>query len=598
MAENINTLRKKVEKLFNQGKFDKIIESLTDSLLEEKKDAKLYAWRARANHRLDNDVAETMRFAEKAICADPNYFMGYFARACAWDSKKEYDKAIDDYTKAIELNPDSADAYYNRGLAWQNKKENEKAIADYEKAIINYNKAIEINPKDAELYIWRGNALYYYEDYDRAIEDYTNAIECDKNLADAYYNRGLAWFANKKYNKAIADFTKAIKLKPDYKDYYYINRGLAWKAQQKYKDAIDDFTKAININQYFANAYYNRGLAKKEENIDLEGSKQDFEKYLELEIEENEIWTTYARYYIKDIEVMIKDPGLRSIRQSVDNIKEKLLVKGEYITHYTCLSALNSLIFNNSKFRISEGNFMNDPSEGKEFFKFLRDNPFNPYKIGAFAKSFSPKPFIGSFVTKDKYNDLNMWRFYGKEKGEEANGCSITLNRQKFIDHIKDSLSNEKNKEARLDDESDINFYQVVYVIHNGSTKFYIPNSDNREELERLMEELKVNVNSYNGTNKTFLEKYLNSIAFLFKSDSYKNENEVRLVVEGKEFEKKYNMSVSPPRVYIELVTIKDIVSQIILGPKVDKGIEWIAAFHYLYKKDAPNIKISQLPYK
>jgi hypothetical protein len=192
-----------------------------------------------------------------------------------------------------------------------------------------------------------------------------------------------------------------------------------------------------------------------------------------------------------------------------------------------------------------------------------------------------------------------MWRFYGKEKGEEAKGCSITLRLEEFIENIENTLSNEKDKEARLDNESDIKFYRVVYVIHNGATKFNIPNSNKSKKLESLMIELKKKVEPYKeGDNRTSLEKYLNSIAFLFKNDAYKNEDEVRLVMNGIEFTKKYNMGVSSPKVYIDLVSIKDIVSQIILGPKVDKGSEWIAAFQYLYEKRAPEIKFSHLPYK
>jgi hypothetical protein len=84
----------------------------------------------------------------------------------------------------------------------------------------------------------------------------------------------------------------------------------------------------------------------------------------------------------------------------------------------------------------------------------------------------------------------------------------------------------------------------------------------------------------------------------LFKNEAYKNENEVRLIVKGIEFEKKYNMDIYPPRVYIEMVSIKDMVSQITLGPKVDKINEWASVFHYSYEMDAPEIIISHLPFK
>ena len=117
-------------------------------------------------------------------------------------------------------------------------------------------------------------------------------------------------------------------------------------------------------------------------------------------------------------------------------------------------------------------------------------------------------------------------------------------------------------------------------------------------ELKKLMTELKAKVDSYKVTDNTFLEKYLNNIAFLFKSDAYKNENEVRLVVKGIEFEKKYKLDVTPPLVYIELVSIKARVKQITLGPKVDDVNEWASVFHYRYEEDAPTIMISHLPYK
>jgi len=599
MEENTNTLRKKAEELYKQSKFEEITAFLTDEVLEKQKDAELYGWRARANHRLDNDVAVTMLFAEKAIDADPNYFMGYFARACAWDIKTENDKAIEDYTKAIELNPDFADACFNRGVAWQNKKENDRANADFNKAIVNYNKDIEIDPDYADAYNNRGYIWYNEPNYDKAIEDYTKAIELNPEFADAYYNRGLAWVAikEKEYDKAIEDYTKAIELKPDYADAYYNDRGLAWKAKGKYKEAINDYTDAIKIKPDFANAYYNMGLARKEYNDDPEKIKQDFEKYLELAIDENEIWAKYAKDYIEGLK-RVNDKELSVIADLVSKIRDILHIDEDCIIHYTSLSVLKSLILDSSKFRLSEGNFINDTSEGKEFLNFLYDNTSTSSKDGSSVESFSPKPFIGSFVAKNKYDDLNMWRFYGKEKGVEAKGCAITLLMQNFIDEIKNSLSNEKNKEARLEDENDINFYQVVYVAHDGDTKFYIQNPAKSTELERLMEELKENVNSYKGDNKIFLEEYLNNIAFLFKSDAYRNENEVRIVVKGIEFEKGYNMDVSSPRVYIELVSIKDIVSQITLGPKVDKVSEWIAAFHYRYKEKTPKIVISDLPYK
>lgn len=466
----------------------------------------------------------------------------------------------------------------------------------------NYEEIIELFPdevinkegdKATELYIWRGNVRYEQKDYDSAIADYSKAININHNYALAFYNRAFALIGKEEYNKAIEDYDMVIKLEPDYIANAFVVRGSILRAMKEYDQAIEYYNKAINIDPDYANAYYNRGIAKKEYNKDLAGSKHDFEKFIELTENKNDKWVKFANHYIEEIDEL-NDKELSVIVDIISKIKDILLVNEDCITHYTSLSILKSLILDSSKFRLSEGNFMNDPSEGKEFFHFLEYNPYTTCKDGFRSENFSQKPFIGSFVTKDKHNDLNMWRFYGKEGGVEAKGCAVTLCVDEFIKDINNSLP--KGEEDFLKYESDIHFYRVVYL-ETGTTKFYIPNLDNSDKLRELMVELKDKVVSYK-KDRTSLEKYLNSIAFLFKSDAYKNENEVRLVVKGLEFEKKYNIDVTPPRVYIELESIKKTVDQITLGPKVDKAREWAAVFHYSYEVNAPEIIISHLPYQ
>ena len=54
----------------------------------------------------------------------------YYQRGLAHAKNGELERAIEDYTKAIELNPNYADAYYNRGGAWLRLGEPEKAKSD------------------------------------------------------------------------------------------------------------------------------------------------------------------------------------------------------------------------------------------------------------------------------------------------------------------------------------------------------------------------------------------------------------------------------------------------------------------------------------
>jgi tetratricopeptide (TPR) repeat protein len=63
----------------------------------------------------------------------------YNNRGNAYSVKGEFDQAISDYTKAIELNPKLDFAYSNRGNAYKDKGQFDEAITDYSRAIELYN---------------------------------------------------------------------------------------------------------------------------------------------------------------------------------------------------------------------------------------------------------------------------------------------------------------------------------------------------------------------------------------------------------------------------------------------------------------------------
>ena len=82
----------------------------------------------------------------------------------------------------------------------------------YDKAIEEFNKAIEINPNDANAYNNRGFAYGMIGNLDQAIEDYNKAIEINPKLAEAYHDRGVAYFGKKEYDKAWQDVHMAESL--------------------------------------------------------------------------------------------------------------------------------------------------------------------------------------------------------------------------------------------------------------------------------------------------------------------------------------------------------------------------------------------------
>jgi tetratricopeptide (TPR) repeat protein len=159
--------------------------------------------------------------------------------------------------------------YNNQGVAYGGLKQ-------YEKAIEDFSKAIDLNPKYADAYNNRGNAYREIKQHEKAIEDYNKAIEHNPNLAVAYNNRGLAYRKIKQYERAIEDHDKAIELNPKYA-VAYNNRGNAYREIKQHEKAIEDYSKAIELNPKYADAYANRGITQLQTNEELDKAIEDFE---------------------------------------------------------------------------------------------------------------------------------------------------------------------------------------------------------------------------------------------------------------------------------------------------------------------------------
>jgi tetratricopeptide (TPR) repeat protein len=191
---------------------------------------------------------------DQAINLDPTDVTSYFLRAVLYsaDARKDYDHAIADLSRVIELDPGFIAAYEVRGGMYDDKK-------DYDRAIVDYDQTLKLDPKNALVYNGRGWAYHNKRDYDRAIADYDQAIRLNPNFAMAYNNRCLDYNNKKNYDRAITDCDQAIQLNPKLATAYN-NRGRAYDDKKGYDRAIVDYDQAIRLDPNYAIAYSNRGV--------------------------------------------------------------------------------------------------------------------------------------------------------------------------------------------------------------------------------------------------------------------------------------------------------------------------------------------------
>lgn len=112
-------------------------------------------------------------------------------------------EAYNKFTEALIVNPKSEIALLNKAqlLYW---------MWDYEEAIKEYNKAIDLLSNYDALYLDRGMCYAYMGYFDKAIEDFTKAIELnDQENHPAYLNRGVLYqiMGDRRYKK---DYEKVL----------------------------------------------------------------------------------------------------------------------------------------------------------------------------------------------------------------------------------------------------------------------------------------------------------------------------------------------------------------------------------------------------
>jgi len=246
----------------------------------------IYCYRAVAYYfKGDYDLA--IADYDRAIELRPDYVEAYINRGTTYISKGDYDRAIADFDRAIELRPNGNDAYYNRGSAYCHK-------GNYDLAIADYDRAIELRPA-ADTYTNRGLAYDFRGDYDLAIADYDRAIELLPDYAEAYCNRGTTYSSKGDYDRAIADYDQAIHLRPDTAEAYY-NRGSVYCDKGDYDRAIADYDRAIELRPAAADAYYSRGLAYGSTG-DYNRAIADYDRAIELRPDDAEAYNNRANAY-------------------------------------------------------------------------------------------------------------------------------------------------------------------------------------------------------------------------------------------------------------------------------------------------------------
>ncbi len=147
------------------------------------------------------------------VKSSPDSPKAHYALGDIYYKEGNYDQALEEFKKALELNQNFAEIYNNVGLIYEQKGLYNEALREYEKALkmscIFDNTYIHIHNN-------MGNAYTRMNLYNKAILQYKKALELNPNYPQAHFNLGVIYHKQGRFDEATKEYEKVVKLSPDF----------------------------------------------------------------------------------------------------------------------------------------------------------------------------------------------------------------------------------------------------------------------------------------------------------------------------------------------------------------------------------------------
>lgn len=202
----------------------------------------------------------------------------------------DYNRALQDYTQAINIEKDNSELYNSRGKTYfdmamsgkfnaQQKDLVQKAIQDYTNGLVvvdaklNELRGIIKNTpafgdgilknklkSKAEILINRGAANGFMQNYQQSIQDITEGLKIDSTNENGYFNRSIAYYTMGQRDNALADYTKYLKYNPYNAEVWY-ESGMILRSKGRNQEAIERLSRSIQLKPTLGLAYLERARA-------------------------------------------------------------------------------------------------------------------------------------------------------------------------------------------------------------------------------------------------------------------------------------------------------------------------------------------------
>jgi tetratricopeptide (TPR) repeat protein len=153
-------------------------------------------------------VGDAEQLCTQAIENRPDLAGVHEVRGRIYSGRKQPDKALNDFSKAIELEPRTEPGWYRE------RADTYAALQQPDRQLLDLSKAVELWPDRFDVWVWRGEFHFNRQEWATAIADLSRAIELNEKYWPAWQMRGTARTHLNQWEQALNELRKLIDREP------------------------------------------------------------------------------------------------------------------------------------------------------------------------------------------------------------------------------------------------------------------------------------------------------------------------------------------------------------------------------------------------
>lgn len=228
-----------------------------------------------------SDVPDS--YYDEQIRQNPKDASLFWRRAQFFRMRRDGDRALADFNKAIELSEPCSDLFCDRAVFYL-----ECGLPKF--ALDDTSRAIQLDPSSARAYRTRAFAWGAQKNVARTLKDLDRAIELAPMDWECLVIRAISYRELDRYEECLADLDKALSISAAPNEEIHVCRCQVFLTVVELQKALEDAEAAIRVNPVLGTSYELRGIARMDLG-DLDGALSDFTKALQLSPELIDVYT-------------------------------------------------------------------------------------------------------------------------------------------------------------------------------------------------------------------------------------------------------------------------------------------------------------------